>query len=96
MSNKGYAILLVLAGMVCGILVVSLTSSPATAKLPAEGLIITTPKGAIGSSTPVVARQNIRVYPVGTSQSGRAHAYVVKDGELWHCENTIAYKVKFR
>lgn len=138
MSKKGYAVLLVLAGMICGMLLVSLASSPASAKLPNEEQIITTPKGAIGSSTPVaaklpdegrettqpatvialpgavqpvtprttptrptrpvVARPSIRVYPVGTGgkDDDKSYAYIVKDGKLWYCEDTLVREVKFR
>lgn len=102
MSNKCYAVLLVLAGMVCGILLVSLTSSPASAKLPDEGRGTTRAVPAIafpGASQPVVAAPNIRVYPVGVDRSGaqnRPHAYIVKDGILWCCEETTARQVHFR
>jgi hypothetical protein len=47
----------------------------------------------------VVARPNIRVYPVGMDRSGtlnRPHAYVVKDGKLWYCEESSARQVRFR
>ena len=100
MSNKGYTVLLVLAGMVCGILAVSLTSVPAAAKLPTEERVIAQPVKAITPSVrrPVVAAGNIRVYPVGMDRSGTPtspHAYVVKDGKLWHCEGTTARAVRF-
>jgi len=68
MSNKGYAVLLVLAGMIGGILVVSLTSSPAAAKLPTEERNTTRAVPTIAppkSVPPVVALPDIRVYPVG-------------------------------
>ncbi|MHC4149670.1 MAG: hypothetical protein ACYSR5_09325 [Planctomycetota bacterium] len=101
MSNKSYAVLLVLAGMVCGILLVSLASSPAAARLPAEGRATT---GAVptiaphGAESPFVARPNIRVYPVGTGgkDDDKSYAYIVKDGKLWHCEGIMIREVKFR
>jgi hypothetical protein len=101
MSNKGYAVLLVLAGMVCGILLVSLASSPAAAKLPAEGRETTRAVPTIarpGAVQPVVARPNIRVYPVGMGgkDDETANAYIVKDGQLWFCEDSMARKVTFR
>jgi len=98
MSNKGYAVLLLLAGMVCGILIVSLASSPASAKLPAEGRNATMNVSEIvrpGPVPPVVA-PNIRVYPVGVGGKSNAYAYIVKDGQLWHCEGIMARKVIFR
>ncbi|MBN2272075.1 MAG: hypothetical protein JXN61_15785 [Sedimentisphaerales bacterium] len=100
MSNRGYAVLLVLAGVVCGILAVSLASSPAAAKLPTEDRVIAQPVKAITPSVrPAVAAGNIRVYPVGMGGNNNrndAHAYVVKDGKLWHCENATAHEVNFR
>ena len=102
MSNKGYAVLLVLAGMVCGILLVSLASSPAAAKLPDEGRNATmnaSEPARPKSVPPVVAAPKIRVYPVGMERSGsqhNPHAYVVKDGKLWNCEGTTARQVTFR
>ncbi len=101
MSNKCYAVLLVLAGMVCGILLVSLASSPASAKLPSEGrnTTLAVPTVAFpGAAPPVVAAPNIRVYPVGTGgkDDEKTYAYIVKDGQLWHCEDTMARKVSFR
>jgi len=100
MSNKSYGALLVLAGMVCGILAVSLTSVPAAAKLPTEERIIAQPPKLIAPPVrrPVVAVGNMRVYPVGMGRSGspnRPHAYVVKDGKLWHCEGAKAKAVRF-
>ena len=103
MSNKSYAVLLVLAGIVCGILVVSLSSSPASAKLPTEGRI--TVKPGLGKAPqrvvpPLVARPNIHVYPVGVgknpNQSTRAYAYIVIDGKIWHCEGTDARRVNLQ
>ena len=101
MSNKGYAVLLVLAGMVGGILVVSLASSPAAAKLPAEGQNATmnvSTTARPGAESPFVAPSNIRVYPVGMGGKNdeEAYAYVIKDGQLWLCEDTLARKVNFR
>ena len=97
MSNKCYAVLLVLAGMVCGILLVSLASSPASAKLPTEGRVNAKPVPVIafpgGAVPPVVARTNIRVYPAGVVERGIAYAYVVKDGKLWYCEGRKALAV---
>jgi hypothetical protein len=81
MSKKGYAVVLVLAGMVCGMLLVSLISSPASAKLPDEGRETEQPAPVIafpGAAQPVptrptttptrpgIVRPSIRVYPVGT------------------------------
>ena len=101
MSNKSYAVLLVLAGMVCGILVVSLASSPASAKLPAEGQNTTMNASTTAppvSVRPLVAPPEIRVYPVGMGGKNdeEAYAYIVKDGQLWFCEDTMARKVNFR
>jgi hypothetical protein len=101
MSNKSYAVLLVLAGMVCGILVVSLASSPAAAKLPTEGRNSTmnvSESARPRAMPPVVAGQNIRVYTVGMGGKNdeEAYAYIVKDGQLWFCEDTMARKVSFR
>lgn len=101
MSKKGYAVVLVLAGMVCGILLVSLISSPASAKLPTEERIIVESglgKAPTKALPPVVAFPNIQVYPVGTGgkDDDNSYAYIVKDGKLWYCENTLAREVKFR
>jgi len=100
MNNKSYAVLLVLAGVVCGILVVSLTSSPAAAKLPTEERVIAQPPRLVAPPVrPVAAAGNIRVYPAGmggTNKRYDAYAYVVKDGELWYCEEAKARKVSFR
>jgi hypothetical protein len=101
MSNKCYAVLLLLAGMVCGILLVSLASSPAAAKLPTEGQETTRAVPTIArpvSVRPVVAAPNIRVYPVGMGgkDDETASAYIVKDGQLWYCEDSMARKVNFR
>jgi hypothetical protein len=103
MSNKFYAVLLVLAGMVFGILLVSLTSSPAAARLSEEGRVIEKPVPARATTPtrpprPVLARPNILVYPVGTGgkDDETSFAYVVKDGQLWLCEGTLALEVKFR
>ena len=101
MSNKGYAVLLVLAGMVCGILLVSLTSSLAEAKLHSESRNPTMNESAPVRPVPVrpmIARQNISVYPVGTGgkDDKSSYAYLVKDGKLWYCEDTIAREVSFR
>ena len=101
MSNKGYAVLLVLAGMVFGILLVSLTSSSAAARLSDEGRVIAKPVPTRATTTPVrpvVARPNIRVYPVGTGgkDDENSYAYIVKDGRLFYCEDTITREVKFR
>ncbi|MHC4099159.1 MAG: hypothetical protein ACYSUY_19440 [Planctomycetota bacterium] len=99
MSNKCYAVLLVLAGMVCGILLVSLASSPAAAKLPTEGRVIAKPVPTRTTTSPtrltrpVVARPNIRVYPVGMSGSN-ANAYVVKDGKLWYLVGKSVNSIK--
>ena len=96
MSNKGYAVLLVLAGMVCGILVVSLASSPAAAKLPTEERNTTRAVPTIAppkSVPPVVAIPDIRVYPVGMSGSN-ANAYVVKDGKLWYLVGKSVNSIK--
>jgi hypothetical protein len=96
MSNKFYAVLLVLAGMVFGMLVMSLISSPAAARLPDEGRVISKPVPARTTPTPtrptrpVVARPSIRVYPVGVVERGIPYAYVVKDGKLWYCEGQKA------
>ena len=101
MSKKGYAVMLVLAGMICGILLVSLASSPAAAKLPTEGRETTQPAPVIArprAVQPVVARPSIRVYPVGTGgkDDEKSYAYIVKDGKLWYCQDTLAREVKFR
>lgn len=101
MSNKGYALLLVLAGMVCGMLVMSLISSPVSAKLPDEGQETTQPVPVIARSKavqPVVALPNIMVYPVGTGgkDDQNSYAYIVKDGKLWYCQDTLAREVSFR
>ncbi len=100
MSNKGYAVLLVLAGMVCGILLVSLTSSPAAAKLPDEGRNATMNVSAARprSVPPLVAHPNILVYPVGTGgkDDEKSYAYIVKDGRLFYCEDTVTREVNFR
>lgn len=101
MSKKGYAVLLVLAGMICGLLLVSLTSSPATAKLPTEGRITVEPglgKAPAKALPPVVHFPNMYVYPVGTGgkDDENSYAYIVKDGKLWYCENTLVREVKFR
>jgi hypothetical protein len=108
MSNKGYAVLLVLAGIVCGILLVSLTSSPASAKLPTEVRETEQPAPVIAlpgamkpfparttttPTRPVLARTDIRVYPVGVVERGIGYAYVVKDGKLWYCEGEKARSV---
>ena len=96
MSNKGYAVLLVLAGMVCGILLVNLTSSPASARLPDEGRVVAKPVPVRATTTPTrptrpgTVRQDIRVYPVGVVERGIPYAYVVKDGKLWYCEGQKA------
>ena len=100
MSNRGHAVLLVLAGMVCGMLVVSLTSAPASAKLPTTEPVIAQPPTVVAPPVrrSVIAPGNIRVYPVGMNRSSspnRSHAYVVKDGKLWHCEGTKAQQVRF-
>ena len=108
MNNKGYALLLVLVGMVCGILLVSLTSSLAEARLPDEGRNPTMnesatrrPVPARATTTPtrtMPARPSIRVYPVGTGgkDDDKSFAYIVKDGKLWYCEDTMAREVRFR
>jgi hypothetical protein len=101
MSNKFYAVLLVLAGMVFGILLVSLTSSPAAAKLPDEGRVIEKPVLARATTTPtrpVLARPDILVYPVGTGgkDDDKSFAYIVKNGKLYYCEDTITREVNFR
>jgi len=114
MSKKGYAVLLILAGMICGMLLVSLTSSPAAAKLPDEGRETTQPAPVIARpgavqpvparttptrpTLPAVARPSIRVYPVGTGgkDDEKSYAYIVKDGKLWYCQDTLAREVKFR
>ena len=101
MSNKCYAVVLVVAGMVCGILLVSLASSPAAAKLTTVGRETTRAVPTIarsGAVPPVVAAPNIRVYPVGMGgkDDETASAYIVKDGQLWYCEDTMARKVNFR
>ena len=101
MSNKGYAVLLVVAGMVCGILLVSLASSPAAAKLPAEGRNTTmnvSTTARPGAMPPVVAAPSIRVYPVGMGGKNDedAHAYIVIDGKIWHCKDTIARRVSLQ
>ena len=96
MSNKGYAVLLVLAGMVCGILVVSLSSSPAAAKLPTEERNTTRAVPTIAPPVavpPFVAIPDIRVYPVGMSSSN-AYAYVVKDGKLWYLVGRSVQSIK--
>lgn len=99
MSNKSYVVLLVLAGMVCGILIVSLASSPAAAKLPTEERVVAkpvparTPTSPTRPTRPVVARPGIRVYTVGVVERGVAFAYVVKDGKLWYCEGEKARSV---
>jgi hypothetical protein len=116
MSKKGYAVVLVLAGMICGILLVSLASSPVAAKLPTEGRETTQPVPVIARpgavkpvppratttptrpTRPTIARPSIRVYPVGTGgkDDDNSYAYIVKDGKLWYCENTLVREVKFR
>jgi len=92
MSNKGYAVLLVLAGMVFGILLDNFISSPASARLPDEGRNATmnVPARVTTPTRPVVARPSIRVYPVGVVERGIPYAYVVKDGKLWYCEGQKA------
>jgi hypothetical protein len=87
--------------MVCGILIVSLTSSAASAKLLTEGQQTTRAvptKAPPVSVPPVVAPPNIRVYPLGMGGKNEesAHAYIVKDGKLWYCEDTLVREVKFR
>ena len=101
MSNKGYAVLLVLAGMVCGILLVSLASSPAAARLPDDGQKTTmnvSTTARTRAMPPVVARQDIRVYPVGVGGKGdeSSYAYIVKDGKLWYCEDSTTRQVRLR
>jgi len=99
MSNKGYAVLLVLAGMICGILLVSLTSSQAAAKLPTEERVIAkpVPTKVIPPVPPVVTFPNIHVYPVGTGgkDDDTAYAYIVKDGKLWLLEGTTGRQIHF-
>jgi hypothetical protein len=106
MSNKFYAVLLVLAGMVFGMLLFSLASSPASGKLTDESRATEQPAPVIARpgavkpvparTTPtrptrtVLARPDIRVYPVGVVERGVAYAYVVKDGKLWYCEGQKA------
>ncbi len=90
MSKKGYAIVLVLAGMVFGILLVSLASSPASAKLPTEERETTPPAPVIArpkavqpvptrpTTTPTrpgIVRPSIRVYPVGTGGKDDDNSY---------------------
>lgn len=101
MSNKSYSVLLVAAGMVCGILLVSLSSLPAAARLTTEGRGTT-------QAVPTIARPktlpspaalpDILVYPVGTGgkDDETAYAYIVKDGKLYYCEDTITREVNFR
>jgi len=101
MSKKGYAVVLVVAGMVCGILLVSLASSPAAAKLPTEERNTTmnvSTTARPGAMPPVVAAPNIRVYPVGMGGKNdeEAYAYIVKDGQLWYCKDNLVREVKFR
>lgn len=101
MSKKGYAVVLVLAGMICGMLLVSLTSSPAAAKLPTEEGITVEPglgKAAPKALPPVVTFPNIQVYPVGTGgkDDDKSFAYIVKDNKLWYCQDTLAREVIFR
>ncbi|MGB2807002.1 MAG: hypothetical protein WBC22_04650 [Sedimentisphaerales bacterium] len=101
MSNKSYAVLLVLAGMVCGILLVSLASSPAAAKLPAEGRNTTmnvSTTARPGAMPPVVAAPNIRVYPVGMGgkDDKTASAYIVIGDKIWYCEDTIGRRVSLQ
>ncbi|NIP22670.1 MAG: hypothetical protein GWN67_11860 [Phycisphaerae bacterium] len=108
MSKKGYAVALVLAGMIFGVLLVSMTSSPASAKLPSEGRNVTmnvsetvrpvAVKAVTTPVRPVVARPNIRVYPVGRGgkDDDNSSAYIVKDGKVWFCENTLAQEITFR
>ena len=84
MNNKGYALLLVLAGMVFGILLVSLASSPAEARLPDDGRNPTMNESATVRPVPVrpmVPRQEIRVYPVGRGgkDDDKSFAYIVKE-----------------
>ena len=101
MNNKGYALLLVLAGMVCGILLVSLASSPAEARLPDDGRNATMNESATVRPVPVrpmVARQEIRVYPVGTGgkDDDKSFVYIVKEGRLFYCQDTIVREVNIR
>ena len=114
MSKKGYAVSLVLAGMVFGMLLVSLVSSPAAAKLTDEVRATEQPVPVIARpgavkpvparttptrpTLPAVARPSIRVYPVGTGgkDDDKSYAYIVKDGKLWYCQDTLAREVKFR
>ncbi|NIV14380.1 MAG: hypothetical protein GWN62_24835 [Aliifodinibius sp.] len=42
-----------------------------------------------------VAKETIEVYPVGINKVGSACAYIVKDGTVWFCTNTVAHKVNF-
>jgi hypothetical protein len=99
MSNKNYAVLLVLAGMVCGILLVSLASSPAAARLPDDGRNATMNVSATAppvSVPPMVAPSNIRVYPVGTGgKNESAYAYIVIDGKLWLLEGATGRQIRF-
>ncbi len=96
MSNKGYAVLLVLAGMVGGILLVNLASSPAAEGRNTTMNVSTT--AAPGAESPIAPAPNIRVYPVGTGGKNdeNAYAYIVKDGRLWYCKETLVREVKFR
>ncbi len=101
MSKKGYAVALVLAGMICGMLLVSLASSPASAKLPTEGRETTQPAPVVArpkALPPVVSLPGIMVYPVGRGgkNDDNSSAYIVKDGKVWFCENTLAQEVTFR
>jgi len=98
MSNKGYAVLLVLAGMVCGILLVSLTSSLAEARPERNAAMNVSEAARPGSVQPIVARPDIRVHPVGMGGKNdeTAYAYIVKDGKIYHCEGTMAREVRVR
>ena len=101
MNNKGYALLLVLAGMVCGILLVSLASSLAEARMPDNGRNATMNVSETTHTTPIrpIVRPSIYgVYTVGTGgkDDDKSFAYIVKDGKLWYCEDTMAREVRFR
>jgi streptogramin lyase len=87
--------------MVCGILLVSLSSSPASAKLPAEGRETTLAVSTVafpGAAQPAVPAGQIRVYPVGTGgkDDDKAYAYIVIDGKIWYCEDTIGRRVSLQ
>jgi hypothetical protein len=85
--------------MVGGILLVNQTSSPAAAKLPTEERAIVKPvpeKTRTGAMPPIATLPRTLVYPVGMGgKNDTAYTYIVKDGKLWYCEDTIGRRICF-